>query len=499
MNMDSLILARLLMLVTMLYRVVSFVPRQGITRNVLIRTVHDTPRAMSTSLNDVKIRRIGIFGGGTVGGGIVELLQSKADYLKDVTQGRTIVEIAKICVRDAKKPRDFTIPSGCEVTTNYDDILNDDSIDMVVEVMGGTTDAKDIIYRSLRAGKDVVTANKAMISAFLPEIEDVLQEVNKNRAKNVEFRYEAAVCGGIPIIRSLQTDFVGDEIQMLSGIINGCTNFMLTSMDKGGKSYDDALAEASALGYAEADPTLDVGGFDARSKLRILMRLGFGVEVNEEEISCRGITDLTKLDFEYAKMMGGTIKLVGVATTTTSPDKIAAYVSPCYVTGDDALASVNFATNAIEIKSKNLMSTTYIGPGAGRFPTANSCVNDIIALAKGDGTPLPFNPAATNKKFVNNFDSVFYIRLRYRDGLGITRQCGEICEKHGVSIHSILQNPITRKTDAAFVLITEKVSLSSVKKVCTDLEELEWCRGPTFFMPVLREDWVAAMAPSSSD
>jgi homoserine dehydrogenase len=414
----------------------------------------------------------------------------------DLTQG-TSLEIAKICVRDASKPRDFVVPEGCTLTTNYDDILKDDSIDLVVEVMGGTTTAKDIVYQSLRAGKDVVTANKALIAAYLPEIEAILAEVNKNNnAKPVEFRYEAAVCGGIPIIRSLQTDFVGDEISMLSGIINGCTNFMLTSMDQGGKSYDDALAEASALGYAEADPTLDVGGFDARSKLRILMRLGFGVEVPEEEISCRGITDLTKLDFDYAKMMGGTIKLVGVATTTTSPDKIAAFVSPCYVCGDDALASVNFATNAIEVKSKNLMSTTYIGPGAGRYPTANSCVNDIIALAKGDTTPLPFNPAAADKKFVNNYDSVFYIRLKYRDGLGITRQCGEICEKHGVSIHSILQNPVTRKTDAAFVLITEKVSLSSVKKVCTDLEELEWCRGPAFYMPVLREDWVTGMAPS---
>jgi homoserine dehydrogenase len=451
--------------------------------------------ADTTTALQAKMRRIGIFGGGTVGGGIVEILQQKAPYLEALTQG-TNLEIVKICVRDASKKRDFTIPAGCEITDKYDDILKDDSIDLVVEVMGGTTDAKDIVYSSLRAGKDVVTANKALIAAYLPEIEGVLEQVNKDRDSNVEFRYEAAVCGGIPIIRSLQTDFVGDEIAMLSGIINGCTNFMLTAMDQGGKTYDEALAEASALGYAEADPTLDVGGFDARSKLRILMRLGFGVEVEEEEISCRGITELSKLDFQYAKMMGGTIKLVGVATTTSSPDKIAAFVSPCYVTGDDSLASVNGATNAVEIKSKNLQSTTYIGQGAGRYPTANSCVNDILALAKGDKTPLPFNPSADDKIFVNNYDSVFYIRLRYRDGLGITRQCGEICEKHGVSIHSILQNPVTRKTDAAFVLITEKVALSSVKKVCTDLEELEWCRGPTFYMPVLREDWVTGMSPS---
>lgn len=246
------------------------------------------------------------------------------------------IEVAAMCVRDLSKKRDFDIPAGCTITDKYDDILKDDSIDMVVEVMGGTTDAKKVVYDSLKAGKDVVTANKALIAKHLPEIEELLNKVNEGRDKMVEFRYEAAVCGGIPVIRSMQSDFVGDEISMLSGIINGCTNFMLTSMDQGGLSYEDALAEASRLGYAEADPTLDVGGFDARSKLRILMRLAFGVEVNEDEISCRGITDLTKLDFEYAKMMGGTIKLIGVARKVSN-NKVAAFVSPCYVTGDDTV------------------------------------------------------------------------------------------------------------------------------------------------------------------
>merc|ERR1740139_1565618 len=185
------------------------------------------------------------------------------------------MEIAKVCVRDASKERDYVLPEGCEVVTDYDSILGDESIDMVVEVMGGTTEAKDIVYASLRAGKDVVTANKALIAAFLPEIDKIVTETNAKRVglPPVEFRYEAAVCGGIPIIRSLLSDFVGDDVKEISGIINGCTNFMLTSMDKNGWSYDDALAKAAELGYAEADPTLDVGGFDARSKLRILMPL----------------------------------------------------------------------------------------------------------------------------------------------------------------------------------------------------------------------------------
>jgi homoserine dehydrogenase len=419
---------------------------------------------------------VGIFGGGTVGGGIVEILAKKSEYFEQMT-GSTL-NIKKICVRDASKPRDFELPEGCSVTTEYSDILEDESIDMVVEVMGGTTNAKDVVYAALKSGKDVVTANKALIAACLSEIEALLEQVNTN----VEFRYEAAVCGGIPIIRSLQSDFVGDDMQTVSGIINGCTNFMLTAMDRDGKSYDEALSEAADLGYAEEDPTLDVGGFDARSKLKILMRLAYGVDVDEDDIPCKGITDLSKLDFEYAKMMGGSIKLVGVADVQDG--NVAAFVSPCYVSADDSLYAVNGATNAVELISKNLVSTTLIGEGAGRYPTANSCINDMVALAKGDKTPLPFNAASKGTKFTEDYESDFYIRLKYRDGLGITRQCGEVCEKHGVSIHSILQNPITKKDDAAFVLITEKVSASKIMKVCEDMEALDWCDG-SFFMPVL--------------
>jgi len=455
--------------------------------SVFAFTVHKTPLPRTSLSLNVKPVTLGIFGGGTVGGGIVEILKKKEETVKKLT-GKSI-QIKKICVRDASKERDFAVPDGCEIVTDYDAILNDDSIDIVVEVMGGTDDAKNVVYSALEKGKNVVTANKALIAKNLVEIDALVKKVNKDREVPVEFRYEAAVCGGIPIIRSMQSDFVGDEISMISGIINGCTNYMLTSMDRDKKSYDDALKEASALGYAEADPTLDVGGFDARSKLSILMRLAYGIDVNEDEISCRGITELSKLDFEYAKMMGGTIKLLGVSKKIDEK-RIAAFVSPCYLTGDDTLSNINGATNALEVISSNLQSTTYIGQGAGRYPTANSCVNDIVSLAKNDQTVEPFNPSDSEKIFVNNYDSTFYIRLSYRDALGITRQCGEICEKHSVSIHSLLQNPIDSADDAAFVIITEKVPLANIKRVCSDLEALDWCRGPVFYMPVLRENSV---------
>jgi homoserine dehydrogenase len=424
---------------------------------------------------------LGIFGGGTVGGGIVEILSKKSSHFQQLT-GKTI-QVKKVCVRDASKPRDFTLPDGCSIVTSYDDILNDDSIDIAVEVMGGTTDAKNVVFGALKAGKSVVTANKALIAKDLPEIESLLTTLDDD----IEFRYEAAVCGGIPVIRSMQSDFVGDDIKLMSGIINGCTNFMLTAMDRDKKSYDEALGQASDLGYAEADPTLDVGGFDARSKLKILMRLAYGMDVEEDEINCRGITELTKMDFEYAKMLGGTIKLLGVAGKNED-GMVSAYVSPCYVTNDDPLSSVNGATNAIEVVSSNLVSSIYIGQGAGRYPTANSCINDIVALAKGDKTPLPFNPKSETK-FSNNYSSTFFLRLNYRDQVGITRQIGEICEKHGVSIHSILQNPVQKNQDSAFAIVTEKVEWAAILKVLADIESLNWCKGKPFYMPVLREDW----------
>ena len=457
----------------------SSLSRSIINHPIIQRSVSSTTLQMSGDSSDTVT--LGIFGGGTVGGGIVEILNKKKAHFQQLT-GKTI-QVKKICVRDASKPRDFDVPEGCSIVTSYDDILTDDSIDLVVEVMGGTTDAKDVVLGALKNGKSVVTANKALIAKDLPEIESLCASLDDG----TQFRYEAAVCGGIPIIRSMQSDFVGDNIQLMSGIINGCTNFMLTSMDRDGKSYDEALSQASALGYAESDPTLDVGGFDARSKLKILMRLAYGIDVEEDEISCRGITELTKMDFAYAKTLGGTIKLLGVAEKSASGD-VAAFVSPCYVGNDDPLASVNGATNAIEVLSENLVETIYIGQGAGRYPTANSCINDIVSLAKGDTTPLPFNPKS-DVKYANNYESVFFVRLNYRDQVGITRQVGEVCEKHGVSIHSILQNPIAKSQESAFAIVTEKVEYAQILKVVAEIESLNWSKGKPFYMPVLREDW----------
>ena len=456
-----------------------------------------------------QVRKVGIVGGGTVGGGIVEILERRREQLVAATGGVGL-EVKAVVVRDAAKARDWTAPPGCVVTEDLEAVLGgdrrgsygpvdfvrsgadrfahtgDDDVDLVVEVMGGTTLAKDVVFRALRAGKDVVTANKALIADCLPEIEAVVAEANAAQgagAPRVQFGYEAAVCGGIPIIHTMNTDFVGDEVTRLRGIMNGCTNFMLTKMEAEGLSYADCLAEATALGYAEEDPTLDVGGFDARSKLAILVRLAFGVDVDETLISCTGIAGLETIDFEYARgQLDGTIKLLGVAELDGAGG-LTAYVTPALVPRGATLASISDATNAVEVASRNLEASLFVGRGAGRFPTANSCVSDVVACARG-ALPEPFAKKVGGVAFRSDFESFFYIRIRYRNAIGIVKALGEICARHDVSIDSLLQKPHSDY----FVVVTEAGPRSRVEKVAADVEAEAWCVGDVFFMPVATQE-----------
>lgn len=248
-----------------------------------------------------KTLRIGMVGGGTVGGGVYELIMGR---LKNTTPKCII---SKICVRDINKQRDFAIDEKqTMLTTNFDDILNDSSIDMVVELMGGTGLAKTFVLESLKKGKSVVTANKALVADCLDEIDQVVKSTGS------KFAFEASVCGGIPIINTLQQCYSGDIIHEISGIMNGTTNYMLCKMETGA-DYDEVLKEAQDLGYAEADPTADVEGFDVRAKIAILAKLAFGQTVQVDSIPCTGISQLTSVDFEYAKLLGCTIKLIGTA------------------------------------------------------------------------------------------------------------------------------------------------------------------------------------------
>eukprot|EP00985_Skeletonema_marinoi_P014784 scaffold7528_cov132-Skeletonema_marinoi.AAC.1 len=344
--------------------------------------------------------------------------------------------ITKICVRDANKPRDFQIDSSItKVVTDVSSILNDDSIDLVVEVAGGTTFAKDAVFAALKGGKSVVTANKALIAEYLDEIVKLVDEVNADKSKKaVKFGYEASVCGGIPIIHTLQSAYKGDIINEVSGICNGTTNFMLGKMEDGA-DYDDVLKEAQDLGFAEADPTADVAGHDVRAKIAILAKLAFGITVPIDTIPCIGITEISVVDFAYAKSMGCTIKLVGTAVRQSEfgehDGALSVYVSPKLVPLNHLLASATGCGNAVAVDSSNLGTASFTGPGAGRYATANSVVADTMRVVNDTCPSSPFPMLSSSIDIDNDFVSAFYIRISFQDGLGIIRSVGDLAESQG--------------------------------------------------------------------
>ena len=407
--------------------------------------------------------------------------------------------ITKICVRDASRPRNFHVdPARTQIVTDVSSMVNDPDIDMVVEVAGGVTFAKDAVYASIRNGKSVVTANKALIAENMEELISMLGDANdiesNARRGGVRFGYEASVCGGIPVIHALQSCYEGDIINEVMGICNGTTNFMLGKMEEGA-DYDAVLREAQELGYAEADPTADVGGYDVRAKIAILAKLAFGVSVPIDTIPCMGITDVSVVDFAYAKSMGCTIKLVGTAVRKSRfgehDGALSVYVSPKLVPDDHLLASATGCGNALVVRSANLGLASYGGPGAGRYPTANSVVADIMRVANGTCPIAPFPHAAAadddDDEIDNDYESAFYVRVSFRDGLGIVRIIGELAESRGVSIHSILQRPITDRMAADTVVTTESCKLSQVEALCELIGREEFALCTPVFMPMIPE------------
>lgn len=416
---------------------------------------------------------LGIVGGGTVGGGVVEILSQQKSALE--AQG-IFIEIKKLCVRDIAKKRDFKISSTTEVVSDFSEILEDESIDMVVECMGGVTAAKEVVFGAIKKGKHVVTANKALISAYLPELEALLVQ-----HPTVNFGFEASVGGGIPIIHTLTRDLAGDNIQKISGILNGTTNFILSKMEKEGADYGETLKEAQDLGFAEADPTADVEGYDARSKIAILAKVAFGMTVEEESIVTKGISQITEADFAYAKLLGGTIKLLVVAEKMG--DQFSIFVSPMIVPYSHNLAPIDGATNAVLIESEYLSETVLVGQGAGRFPTANAIVSDILLIAQERAVSAFSKTESLQRN--ENIEGKFYIRMRIKDGLGIVRRVAEYCEKAGVSIDSVQQLPIENPDDVPFVVTTDKTTVGAIEEVCAGVAKEDFCLETPFFMQIL--------------
>merc|ERR1719253_834336 len=386
--------------------------------------------------------RCGLLGAGVVGGGVVQLLASDPR-----------VKFVRLCVRDATKARDFAVPEGCAIVTDPEALLQDD-IDCLVEVAGGTGLAYDLMQRAMKAGKSVVTANKAAISLHL----DALNESATGTGK--PFLFEAAVCGGIPIINTLRSGLVGDKMSRLAGIMNGTTNYILSRMQAEGLGYEAVLGDAQRLGYAEADPAADVEGWDARSKLCILSKMCYGLTLDEQGMFCQGLTRISANDFEYAKMMGKAIKFLGVSSVQGST--VNAWLSPVLVDLGSPVAVTTGPTNLIEVTSANLGVSTYIGAGAGRMPTANSVVADILRVrapvTAAFGAP-PYGPL----QFERDFESAFYVRVVLKDGVGALHALTGSLAECGVSIFSVLQTPIVDRARVPCAIVTDSCKLSQME------------------------------------
>ena len=358
--------------------------------------------------------KIAVLGYGTVGSGVVEVLETNKDSITK-RAGETIEVKSVLDLRDF--PGD---PIQEKIVHDIDLIINDPEIEVVVEVMGGVEPAFTFVKKALEAGKSVCTSNKALVAAHGPELLEMAKE------RKLNFMFEASVGGGIPIIRPLNQSLTADEILEISGILNGTTNFILTKMDKEGVSYEEVLKEAQKLGYAERNPEADVEGYDACRKIAILSSLACGKQVDYEDIYTEGITKLTDLDFMYAKEMGLTIKLIGSAKKTGN--RFSAMVSPKLISNEHPLAGVNGVMNAIFVKGNVLGDVMFYGAGAGKLPTASAVVSDVVDAVRHLGENVETKWSQEKLELIPHDEvcSNFFVRIK-----GSLDRLPEIEEKFG--------------------------------------------------------------------
>ena len=386
--------------------------------------------------------RIGLVGLGTIGTGVAKILLEKKSQLARAV-GRPI-ELAVICDKDLGRERDVALPPGL-LSDDLSRITNDPTIELVVELVGGTGFAKELVLTMLENGKNIVTANKALIANCGTEI---FESARKN-GKTIAF--EAAVCGGIPILGVLQTTLQANSFRSIRAIVNGTSNFILSQMEENGADYTEAVKEAQRLGYAEADPTLDVDGTDAAQKLAILTQLGYGVNVDWKKIPKQGIEEVSAIDIHNAKELGYKIRLLAIAekSDSASPGNgdLELHVSPTLVPENSSLADVSDVFNAVEITGDAVGPTFFHGYGAGQMPTASSVVGDIIDTILGR-TAITFNAlnfcspqnATATPKSPDEITGKSYLRILVEDRPGVLHEISGILGKHGISVASLIQH-----------------------------------------------------------
>ncbi len=407
---------------------------------------------------------IGLLGFGTVGKGVAAIIQQ---HQQDLYHKLGVpVVIKKVLIRDIYKDRLDTLNQDV-FTTDVQDLLNDSSIDIIVEVMGGIDDAKQAIESALLAGKQVVTANKDVMAEYGHDLMKLAD------AQKCDLFYEASVAGGIPIIRTLEDGLASDRISSMMGIVNGTTNFILTKMKQENMSYEKALEKATELGYAEADPSADVDGLDAARKMVILSSLAFSTEVHLDDVLVRGMKEIRDGDMEIAADFGYTMKMVG--SSKKNEDGIEVAVEPVFLANTHLLSSVNNELNAVYIYGDAVGETMLYGPGAGSLPTATSVVSDIISACRNmllgvNGKRVHAAQHEREIKSNNQCYAKYLHRLLVKDEVGVLSKLTSIYSNHHASLQSVKQHPDRKDGQAEIILLTHKISRQQHLDVIKDLE-----------------------------
>ena len=415
-------------------------------------------------MNTKKIK-VALLGVGTVGTGVYKLIQRRADVMV-----RTIgaeMEVSKILVHNLNKQREGIDASL--LTDNWQEIINDPEIQIVVEVMGGIEPARTMILEALHAGKHVVTANKDLLAAYGKELLDAAEE------KHCDLLFEAAVAGGIPIIRPLKQCLAGNEIDEVIGIVNGTTNYILTKMFEENMSFEEALAKATELGYAEADPTADVEGLDAGRKVAIMASIAFHSRVVFDDVYTEGITKITADDIAYAKEFDSVIKLLGVAHNTEGGIEVGVY--PMLLNKEHPLASVRDSFNAVFVHGDAVDDAMFYGRGAGELPTASAVTGDIIDVARNIeyGCNGRISCTCYRETPIKKFDEVenkFFLRMQVKNQPGVLASIATVFGSHGVSIARVVQKHI-KGNQAELVIVTDKVREDYLKNALEQLRDIE--------------------------
>jgi len=402
--------------------------------------------------------RIGLLGRGTVGGAFAELVEARAAAIEAATERRP--EISGVLTR-----------SGGD----FGEILA--GSDLIVELIGGTEPARDYVLEALRAGVPVVTANKQLLAQHGEELFSVAREAG------VQLRFEAAVAGVIPIVRVIQESFGVTEIAKVFGIVNGTTNFILTEMATGGAPYEEVLARAQELGYAEADPTADVSGADAAAKMAILARLAFHTPVTLDEVSFEGIEQVQLDDLEYAKELGLSLKLLGVAERIDGG--ISVRVFPCFLYGGHPLAPVAGPFNAVMVEAPEITEVTMSGPGAGGVQTASAVLGDVVSILSGDA---PVHETRERLPIVSDVTSSFYLYLAVADRPGVLAKVAQVLGDEDVSVKSVVQRG--SGDDTRLVMVIHKCLESRFAAALKAIEGLGVLRTPARAIRVIEEEFV---------